>query len=321
MRGVQRFVWLVSAGSLFAWAQSASPENSLARTIVTAGHYYYYYNRELPLLTKDDLAVYQQDHARPVINVIPLRGDRAGQELFFLVDNSSNCEPDSKFEELRRFISAQPSTTSVGVAYIKDGQLAVVENPTQDRERAIKALNPPAGCKPSDPSRALGELIKGWKQDSSRRIVLMISNGFDPAAPGGLPDQFTEAAIEAAQRTRVTVYTIYHPSVDYAKADYSKAYFGQLQLTHIANETGGEAYISWNFGPLPSLAPFLADMATHFANQYLLEFLANPAETPGTLQKVTVKSTIPDFNLIAPARVWVPGRGRMSVKSSKSEVE
>ena len=47
-----------------------------------------------------------------------------------LVDNCSNCEPGTKFEELRRFISSQPSTTSVGVAYIHNGRLQVAEKPT-----------------------------------------------------------------------------------------------------------------------------------------------------------------------------------------------
>ena len=31
-------------------------------------------------------------------------------------------------------------------------------------------------------------------------------------------------------------------------------------------------------GPLPSLTPFLTDIADHLVNQYLLEFLANPIE-------------------------------------------
>jgi hypothetical protein len=46
--------------------------------------------------------------------------------------------------ELRRFISYQPSTTAVGVAYIENGRLQVAEKPTQDHERAVKALNTPS---------------------------------------------------------------------------------------------------------------------------------------------------------------------------------
>ena len=96
-----------------------------------------------------------------------------------------------------------------------------------------------------------------------------------------LPTPSAEAALEAAQRAGVTVYAIYHPSADYFASDPSKIYAGQVQLAHVADETGGEAYFL-GFGPLPSLAPFLADMADHLANQYLLEFLPIPLTAPAS---------------------------------------
>ena len=76
------------------------------------------------------------------------------------------------------------------------------------------------------------------------------------------------------------------------------------------------------FGPLPSLAPFLADLADHLANQYLLEFLAKPDEGPGELQEVTVKSKLPDIELMAPDKVWVPGRrpGSSGTKDPESNL-
>jgi hypothetical protein len=101
---------------------------------------------------------------------------------------------------------------------------------------------------------------------------------------------------------------IYHPSADYLSADSSKIYTGQVQLAHVADETGGEAYFL-GFGPLPSLAPFLADLADHLSNQYMLEFLANPDEGSGGLQQVTVKTKIADLEVMVPDKVWVTGRG------------
>jgi hypothetical protein len=81
---------------------------------------------------------------------------------------------------------------------------------------------------------------------------------------------------------------------------------GQVQLAHLAVETGGEGYFL-GFGPLPSLAPFLDDIAGHLANQYLLEFLATPGAGPGALEEVRVKSSIPYLELMVPNKVWVPG--------------
>ncbi len=166
-----------------------------------------------------------------------------------------NCEPGSKFEELRRFIGSLPSTTAVGVAHIQDGRLEVAENPTPNRERAVSALSSTKESKPSSPFGALTELIQSWKQGSSRRAVLMFSSGIDPAAEGEVEDPSVEAAIEAAQRASVTIYAIYHPRADYLTRDYSKIHSGQVQLAHVADETGGEAYFS-TFEPLPSWVHF-----------------------------------------------------------------
>jgi hypothetical protein len=212
---------------------------------------------------------------------------------------------------LRRFIIGQPATTAIGVAYIRNGHLEVAENPTQDRERAVKALSVPEGNKPSNPYGALTDLIKSWGQNSSRHAVLMITNGIDPAAPETGQDPSVEAAIAAAQRARVTVYAMYHPSADYLSSDLSRIYNGQIQLAHLAVETGGEAYFI-SFGPLPSLAPFLADLGDHLANQYLLQFLANPGEGNGSLEQVVVKSKVHDVELMVPDRTWIPGASKVS---------
>lgn len=299
MRNINKFVCLVLACPLATWAQSDIPGGTQAQIVVTVGHHY---GNPPPALTKEDLTVTQRFDAEPITSLLPLRGDRGSLELFLLVDDCSNCEPGPKVEELRRFIKSQPPATAVGVAYIEDGQMRVIERPTHDLDRAVKALSVPAGSKTSNPFGALADLIKGWPQSSSRRAVLMVSNGIDPAATDALRDQSVEAAVEAAERAGVTVYAIYHPSAGYLDDDLTKIYDGQVRLAHLALQTGGEAYFL-GFGPLPSLAPFLADIADHLGNQYLLEFVAREAQ--GGLQDVTVRSK-KDIELTAPAKVWVP---------------
>jgi len=290
----------------FGWAQNAEPASAAApaQMIVTIGHHYGFVP---PVLTKDDLIVTEHYEPLTITNLIPLRGERAALDLFILVDHCSNCEPGSKFEELSQFIRSQPPTTRVGIAYIMNGELQMGVNPTADHDRTVKALNTPEGSRPATPFRALARLIRTWPetcaQGSCRRAVLMISNGINPSAQDKMQDPWAEKALEAAERAGVTVYVIYHPSADYLKADPSLLYAGQVQLAHVADETGGEAYFL-GFGPLPLLAPFLADMADHLANQYLLEFLANPAEE-GPMHSVTVKSKIPEIEVMVPNKVFV----------------
>ena len=294
---------------LLIWAQATPPAHVPTQVVVTVGHHN---GEEAPQLTRNELVVTQGDKPVPIANLFPLCGDRAGLELFVLVDNCSNCEPGPIFEELRHLLISQPSTTLIGVAYIDNGHLRVIENPTQDHERAVKALRAPAGSKPSSPFIALTELIQSWPQGSSQRAVLMISNGIDPATPAEMleADPSVEGALRAAQRGGVTVYAIYHPSADYASTDTSKIYAGQVQLAHVALETGGEAYFL-GFGPMPSVAPFLADLSDHLANRYLLEFIGHPGSS--TLQRITVKSTNPDVELMVPDRVPIVARPPLPV--------
>lgn len=308
MSKIAKLASLALACPLFIWAQTNSRAGTPAQIIVTIGHHY---GQVPPTLTRDDLIVTQRYEPLPITNLVPLRGERAGLELFLLVDNCSNCEPGSKFQELSHFITSQPSTTAVGVAYIQDGRLHVAENPTTDHQRAVKALSTPEGSKPASPFNALAELIRGWPQGTSRRAVLMVSNGINPAATDKLQDQSAEAALEAAQHAGINIYVIYHPSANYLATDSSKLYSGQVQLAHVADESGGEAYFL-GFGPLPSLAPFLADMSDHLANQYRLEFVATPAEGAGELQRITVKSKIPDIELMVPDKIWVQGSQSVS---------
>lgn len=306
MSKIRKLASLALLCPLFSWSQIPPPAGAPAHIIVTVGHHY---GHVPPVLTKDDLTVTERYEPLAVTSLTPLRGDRGGLDLFLLVDHCSNCEPGSKFEELSQFIRSQPPTTKVGIAYILNGQLQVGVNPTANHDRAVQALSTPEGSKPASPFGALDALIRSWPPDAagnnSRRAVLMISNGINPSAADKLQDPSAEAALETAQRAGVTVWVIYHPSADYLKTDSSQLYSGQVQLAHVADETGGEAYFL-GFGPLPSLAPFLADLADHLANQYLLEFVTNPAEGRDQAHSVTVKSKIPDIDVMAPNTVFLP---------------
>lgn len=310
MRNISKLLLLAFAPA-FLWAQSTPPAGPPVRVIITAAHLY----GGPRILTPADLTVVRKAEPVPISKLTPLRDDRAALQLFLLVDNFCNCEPGNKFDELRKFINSQPPATDIGVAYIREGELEVIEAPGADRERTIKALNAPTGGSAANPFPALTNLIRSFPQDGLRRAVLMITNGIDPAAPEPWQDKSAETAIEAAQRAGVTVFAIYHPGADYTATDYSKIYAGQVQLAHIAYESGGEAYFL-GFGPLPSLAPFLGDIADHLANQYLLEFVAEPDETGGALEDVTIRSRYGDVDISAPDRVWVPGKPAAAPKKS-----
>jgi len=299
MRKHRMFWLLILAGSSVLAAKTMSHAPAVAQVVVTSNSY----DHDPPALTADDVVVTDGYNPLPVTALLPLRGARAELEIYVLVDNSPNSDLGDRFVELREFLDSQPPTTSIGVAYIRDGRLEVVQTPTHDRARAIQALASPSENIPANPFRPLAELIEGWHPDSARHVVLMISNGIDPGA-SGLTNASVETALQLAQRAGVMVYSIYLPVADYPATDFVAAYSGEVQLAHLSTETGGAAYFQ-NSGPLASFVPYLADVGDHLANQYLLEFETNP-KTHGALQDVSVTSKLRNVRVTAPWRVPVP---------------
>src|SRR5208337_465632 len=125
MSKIAKLASLALVCPLLSWAQPPAPQGTPVQMMVTLGHHY---GHEPPVLTPNDLTVTEHYEPLPVTRLIPLRGDKAGLELFLLVDHCSNCEPGSKFEELSRFITSQPATTAIGIAYIQNGHLQLAEN-------------------------------------------------------------------------------------------------------------------------------------------------------------------------------------------------
>jgi hypothetical protein len=93
MNRIVRVAWLAFVYPLLNSAQTAAPTVPV-RMLVSVGHYY---SGDPPTLRRDDLIVTQHDEPLPVTTLTPLRGDRAGLQLFLLVDNCSNWELGRRF--------------------------------------------------------------------------------------------------------------------------------------------------------------------------------------------------------------------------------
>jgi hypothetical protein len=99
MRDLRTVIWLALLNPWFTWAQATPSAGTPVRIIVTVRHNY---GRQAPSLTREDVIVSGQFDPVPVTDLIPLKGDRASLEVFLLIDGCSDCEPGSKFDELRR---------------------------------------------------------------------------------------------------------------------------------------------------------------------------------------------------------------------------
>jgi len=263
------------------------------------------HGKEVPVLKQGDVMVFQKNERLRVTDLIPCQGERAALELFILIDDASGMSLASQFNDLRQFIETQPAATSIGIGYMRNGTVEVVQNLSPDHPKAAKALRLPLGYPGVMPSPflALSDLIKRWPASPARHEVLLVTSGIDPLG-GGIANPYLDAAIEHAQRAGIVVYSIYAPAAGHGGHSFWRMNWGQNHLAQLAEETGGESYML-GFGPLVSFAPYLSELAEHLAHQYQVTFLAKPGNKAG-LQSVRLTTEVPNAEIVAAGRVYVP---------------
>jgi hypothetical protein len=259
-----------------------------------------------PDLNREDVTVYLGRTRTQVADWAPLRGEHAGLELFLLLDDSSDVSLGSQLEDLRQFILLQPPTTLIGIGYMRDGGVDTVQNFTADHLQAAKALRLPLGTLGAfaSPYLSLSDLLKRWPESPLRHEVLMITDGIDRFGGVGPANPYVDTAIEQAQKAGVLVHSIFASGVGHFGRMQWPVYWGQNYLSEIATETGGQAYFLGYETPV-SFAPYLQDLSRRLNHQYLLTFLAKPEKKPG-LQRVRVRTEVPNVELVAATKVFVP---------------
>ena len=95
---------------------------------------------DVPVIKREDVTVNQGRERVQVTDWVPLEGEHAALQLFVLVDDASGATLGAPLEDLRRFILSQPPSTAIGVGYMRDGTVDILENLTGDHDLAAKAL-------------------------------------------------------------------------------------------------------------------------------------------------------------------------------------
>ncbi len=286
-------------------AQNAPPQGPSAHLLVTveARH-----GSNVPDVSRADVMVREGHDRDQVTDWVPTQGDNAALELFILLDDGSNISLGAQLEDLRKFILARPATTKVGLAYMQNGIARVEQAPTADHGAAAKALRLPLGIGGvnGSPYFSLSDLIKRWPETSARREVIMASDGIDSYYGGGdLEDPYLSTAIDDAQRAGIVVFAIYTPGVGHASHSYWRTYWGQMYLSRMTDETGGESYYIGFNGPPVSFTPYLEEVEHHLAHQYWLTFVPKAQKKSGW-QKVKVTTEVPNAELVSADKVYVP---------------
>ena len=288
---------------------------------------------ELPPLEKEHLTLKQGKNILDITQLIHADGDNAALQLFILIDDTLNPQAiGNNLNDIRDFVSALPSTTVVGVGYMSNTNVQVVQNFTSDRDLAAKAIRLPRGGLSSmdSPYLSLISLIKGWEQQKVRREIVMVSDGVDrlrgerPEAVRTGPNTATAVyhsmptisndatrASEAAQRYNAIVWPIYSPGVGRAGRSSWDLQLGLSGLTKIADESGGECFSLSTSNPV-SFKPFLDQLQKYLNNQYYLVFNVNQ-EKKDTLARVNIRRVdAKNSEILAPDNVWVPAAPKAS---------
>jgi hypothetical protein len=264
---------------------------------------------DAPDVNREDVMVYEGHDRDKVTEWVPAQGDHAALELFIMLDEGSNISLGTQLDDLRRFISAQPATTKIGIAYMQNGIARVEQSPTSDHALAAKALRLPMGIGGinASPYFSMGDLIKRWPESGARREVLLVSDGIDHYyGSGDLEDPYLATAIDETQRAGIVVFAIYTPGVGHYGHSYWQNYWGQIYLAQLAEKSGGEAYWIGFTGPPVSFNPYLEDMGRHLGHQYFLAFVPKAQKKNG-LQRIKVATEVSNAELVAPQEVYVPG--------------
>jgi hypothetical protein len=279
--------------------------------------------KELPPMQQQDVKVKQGKNFLQVTQLIPAQGDNAALQLMILIDDTLNSSVGNNLSDIKDFINAQPPSTLIGVAYMSNATVNVVQNFTADHDLAIKAVRLPRGSFSTmdSPYLSLISLVKSWTQQKIRREVLMVSDGIDrlrgetpqPSrlGPGfgtvyhSMPTISADAtsASEISQRYNVIVYPLYAAGVGRTGRSGWDLQTGLGGLSKIADETGGECF-SLGTSTLVSFKPYLERLQKLLSNQYYLVFQAVPGKKPG-LQRVNVQTELSNSELLAPDNVWV----------------
>lgn len=273
-------------------------------------------DKRMPDVSREDVIVRQGKDRLKVTGWTPAREGQAGLDLFMLIDDTSDPSLGSQLDDLRAFINAQPQTTSVGVGYMRNATVQIVQNFTTEHSQAAKALRLPIASSGAygSPYLSVIDLMKRWPGHPNRREVIMVTDGIDRARGGpryrGLsfitPD--VDSASRVAQRTGTIIHTIFTRGVGRLGSNFWEITNGQNGIAKLSDETGGWSFYLGTQNSV-SFKPYLDDLQSILDNQYLMDFQALPGKKAG-LQYVRLSTEVAGVELDSAGSVWVPSSGQ-----------
>jgi hypothetical protein len=235
-------------------------------------------------------------------------GTQPNLQLVLLIDDGARSSLGLHLQEMQRFITQQPPTTEMAVAYMRNGTAQLTGPFTTDHAKAAQTLRLPISSPGTNgsPYFSLSDLIKGWPAPNpeERREVVMITDGvdrynglrYDPSNP------YLNATMRDAIRNQVVVYAIYYHDAGFADRTGAGVNSGQNYLTQLCTTVGGEFFYQ-GFGNPVDFTPYLNQINRKLGNQY--ELRVQPPQGAKNFVNLKVQVSAPNTKTQAAQQIFL----------------
>jgi hypothetical protein len=270
-----------------------------------------------PLVKEDIGEIRIGGKVAPVTGFDPLLKGPHTLQLMVLLDSMQMLgSTPGQFDDIKQFFHDLPPNVEIGVGWMLQGNVKVVQTFTADRDLAGKALvaksREEAASTKSDngnPFSCLGNLAAHWPDGdpAKLRAVLMFTDGIvrNNSAGQDSEDQINPAVEGAAnnlERSGIVPYPFFY--LDVVAPDPNRSEGGQLEgqqnFAELDAVTGGSGLFEGLFSP-GSFSPLLNRLYTIFQSDAVVTVAA--PFPPGKLQRLDLKSNRDDIRLVGPDQV------------------
>jgi hypothetical protein len=252
-----------------------------------------------------------------VTSVDPLLKGPHTLQLMVLLDSMQMIGGNGQFDSMKKFFAGLPPNVEIGVGWLLQSQVRIVQPFTADRDAVGKVLIQQTREQADNPKNDNGNpysclrwLGAHWPayDPTKLRAVLMFTDGIirNNSQPQG-GDQLNpdvDGASQILERDGIVPYPFFY--LDYPVVDSNRSEGGQLEgqsyYTQLTAETGGEGLWDGQFSP-GTFDPLLNKFYSVLQSEVVVT-VAAPA-SPGKQLRLDVKASKDDIKILGPDQVTV----------------
>ena len=284
----------------------------------------------LPPLTQSDIASIKiGGKEAPITAFEPVLKGSHKLQLLVVLDSMQMLGAKGQFEDIENFLHSLPVNVDIGVGWLLQSQVKIVQPFTSDRELVYKAFVPQTRQQAANPKndngnefaclRWLSSHWPGGADPKTLKAVLMFSDGIirnngqsqggvgGSAGTASVADEYNpdvEGASQLLQRASIVPYPFYwlDPIVPDPNRDEGGSLVGQQNFAQLITDTDGAALYDGMFAP-GSLTPLLNRLYSVLASEAVVTVTA--PYKPGRFERLDLKSTRDDIDIHGPDNVMV----------------